>query len=300
MNKNDDVTHNEISTNLTYSPWCDYILQAVYHNWIKLFIYVGAGFGACWGLIEAVNFFFPNLKLNSGIVLGIVLAIIIVVAFLRIVYDYGNSVPLGLENEKKEVQKIAIVKKPFWEYALAYELLKKRIEEIDKKLDDLDNNRTFVRVTKSFALLEYIEWLSNRPTNLMRMVNTEKQLLVYDLSEALNKEKGKELDFKKLVKVIEQIENLYQQTYDFDIEAKQIKIPESFEFVHSIQYGWTSVIRNGVKQMLEFLHSVSLRKKDDFSEAEINIKFDTPPRIDEFCTEMDRLENELVAQAFFN
>lgn len=78
-------------------------------------------------------------------------------------------VPVGLENEPATIHVIARSKKHFWEYALAYELIRRRIEKTDQDLEDIINNRVHMKVKRSMDVENYIQWIQTRPDNLLRI-----------------------------------------------------------------------------------------------------------------------------------
>ncbi|MCK8120763.1 hypothetical protein [Pseudoalteromonas sp. 2CM32C] len=284
---------NEESRSLTYMPWHEHIKDFFLSQWKFLPIYWIAFFGIFWGLIEASSFFFPNSGLSNIYVLssGILLAFII--SFIRCVHAYRNSVPNGLENEPSIIHKIAFSKKHYWEYSLAYELVKSRIHGIDQKLEDVLSNRVHITVKRTMSVEQYADWLQTRPENLLRIVEVSKQLLIFDLIEAIHADEENEVDYHNLIRVVDLIKDAYGSAYRFEVEGREIKTPEDLEVIHEIQAGWASVIRDGFHQMLEILQSVAARRKGDFSPLDKIIVFEEPPRIDEFCDKLDKISCEL-------
>lgn len=285
---------NQSVRNLTYMPWIEHCRDFFVDQWKGLLLYTVALFGIFWGLIEAISFFYPNSQLNNGLVLIIVIVGCVVSSCVRCVYVYQNTIRKGLENESTKAQKVAFSQKPFWEYALAYELLKTRISKIDQELDDVLNNRIHIKVTKTMDAIQYIEWMKTRPENLLRLVDVSKQLLIFDLLESIHAGEDNNVDIYKLIRVVDLVKNAYKNAYEFEIEGREIKVPEGFCLVHEIQSGWASVIRDGFVQMLGLLLSVSKREKDDFSPLQETITFGSPPRMDEFLLEMER-----ISQSFY-
>lgn len=280
---------NATTGRLTNMRLDEHIVQLFLGHWKTYFVYNILGFGIFWGIIEAINFFYPNIGLNSRAVLYFVLLLCIFGATLHCVYDYRRAIPKGLENESPRTQMIARSKKQYWEYALVYELLSKRIEKIDQDLENILRQRVHVKVVKSLDVVEYVQWMQTRPENLIRIIATAKQLLVFDLIDAIHADEGEKKDFLKLLRVVNLVRDVYKSTYDFEVEGREIIVPDGFSLIHEIQFGWTSVIRDGFHQMLSILKSVSDREKGDFSTIEGTITFEEPRRIDEFNEELGRL-----------
>jgi len=293
MEDEEHNVRNEGSRSFTYMPWHEHVKDFFLSQW-KLFpIYWVGLFGIFWGLIEASSFFNPKFNLSKMYVLSTGLLVSFIASLIRCIQTYRNTVPGELANEPSKIQKIAFSKKHYWEYALAYELVKSRIHEIDLKLDDVISNRVHIKVTRTMCVEQYSDWLQTRPENLLRIVDVSKQLLIFDLIEAIHADDENEVDYRNLIRVVELIKDAYKSVYEFEVEGREIKIPEGLGVVHEIQAGWASVIRDGFHQMLDILHSVANRKKGDFSPLDKTIVFEKPPRIDEFCNELDKISHEV-------
>ncbi len=293
MESEEDITINKSTMNLTYMPWYEHVKDAVALNWKSFFIFSVVIYGVFWGITESISFFYPdsNLNNNSIILLGVLTSLF--VSLFRCIHDYNNFTPLGLENENRKIQKIAHIKKPFWEYALTFALLKRKLQNIDQKIDDVINNRIHIKITKSMDIVEYVHWLATRPENLLGMVRSAKQLLLFDLAYAFNTKNDDTMDLHNLVRVVDLIASLYHNTYEFEVERREIIIPEGFELIHDIQKEWVPPIRDAFKQMLDELNALSLRDMNDLGPIEVTLVFEELPRVDEYCTELERLEATL-------
>lgn len=293
MKSEETIVENRSNGNLTYTPWWEHILSFSGAYWRRFLLYVMACFGIVWGVIEAASFFYPSSNLDNLYALGAVFSLCIFGSIFRCISEYRNSVPKGLENESLIAQKIVRSKKPFWEFALAHELVRSRIEKIDIDLDDLLHQRVNVKIKRNMNIEDYINWLQMRPDNLSQLVNVSKQLFVFDLVNTISVKKGDDVDLKALIRVADLIKDLYRSVYDYEVEGRSIKIPEEFENLHSLQNEWIAVIPDAVSQLLKILESVSKRKKDDLSPVEATVTFDEPPKMDEFCEELDDLRARL-------
>jgi hypothetical protein len=291
MENEDDIVKNQGTRSLTYMPWYEHLKDFILSQWKTVLIYWVGLFGAFWGLIEASSFFYSELNLNNIYILSVCLSVGFLSALFRCIHIYQNTVPAGLEYESTTIHRIAFSKKYYWEYALAFELVKSRIEKIDRNLEDVICNRIHIKITKTMNIEQYIDWLQTRPNNLLQIVAVAKQLLIFDLIEAIHADETNEVDYPNLIRIVNLIRDLYQNAFDFEVEGREIKIPEGFEVVHEIQAGWASVIRDGFHQMLDILDSVATRKKGDFSPLDKTIVFEESPRIDEFGDELDRISS---------
>jgi hypothetical protein len=220
------------------------------------------------------------------------ITISLILGVAKSITAYLNGNPQGLEEDSKVTHRVVILKKPFWEYKLASLLLHDRLNKIDARLEGLLSGKASVQITKSLSLEEYISWLKLRPTNLLNMVTVAKNLLIFELSSSIGGEKTGSLEIRGLVKLSDQIKNLYEAAYLFEIEGKQIDIPEGFNVIHEIQSAWVVVIRDGINQMFEVLDQISKRTAKDVHPINANIVFEEPPRIKEFEEELERLSDQ--------
>ena len=289
MENDEDTVRNEGVRSLTYMTWNEHIQVFSQSQWESITICWAGLFVFFWGLIEALSFFYPTLSFSNFFVLFGGVFISFFGALFRGVNLYRKTVPEGLEQETSNVHKIAFSKKHYWEYALAYQLVKSRIQEIDQNLEDVVSNRIHIKVTKTMSVKQYSYWLETRPENLLRIVTVAKQLLIFDLIEAIHADESNEVDYHKLIRVTELIKDAYKSAYDFEVEGREIKIPKGFKVIHEIQAGWVSVVRDGYHQMLKVLQSVAIRDKGDFSSLKMTIVFDEPPRVEEFIKELDKI-----------
>lgn len=293
MEAEESIVENRSKGNLTYTSWWEHLLSFTKAYWKRFLFYALAFFGVVWGLIEAASFFFPGSHLDSSYALGAALSLCILGSLVRCSSEYRNAIPEGLENESLTAQSIVRSKKPFWEFALAHELVSSRIEKIDTDLDDLLNNRVSVKIQRNMNVEDYVDWLKMRPDNLCQLVDVSKQLFVFDLINTISVKEGDEVDLKALIRVADLIENIYRDVYEYEVEGRSIKIPEEFEHLHSLQNEWIAVIPDAFSQLLKILDSVAKRTKDDLSPVEATVTFAEPPKMDEFSQELDRLTARL-------
>lgn len=292
MNESETNVTNQTEKSFSYMAWHEHLKKAITSSWKIFFIFSLICFGVIWGLIEAANFFLPNMGLSNIFILYIGLFLSFIISFLRCIYSYYNIEFSFLKEESKRTHEIVRNKKQFWEYDLAYELLIHRISKIDQQLEDIANNRIHINIIKTLNHDRYMQWISTRPSNLLGMIKSASQLLILDLPNAIHNNNADEaLYVQNLIRITNLVRDLYVHAYNFEIEGREIKIPEEFELLHEIQLGWITVIRKGFNQMLTLLQSVAKRSKNNLNPIEGTIVFGELPRIQEFYNEMDRLQS---------
>lgn len=291
-NLDTDLISHTGSTNLSSVNFINHIIQYIQKQWIKFFLTYIAFLGGSFAIIEIIIYFFKIDLANKMIFIPLIF-ISFLFALIISVKSYINIVPIGLENESKIIRRIGHIKKLYWEYDLAYTLLAQNIKLTDQKFDEILNNQVFIKTKKSLSIVEYTQWLQNRPSNLIKMINVAKNLMINELFSCLISKKGEEVDINRLVQIIKLIQKLYEDAYNFEVEGKEYVVPEIFQQIHNIQSGWTEVIRDTIQQLLAILKEISTRKKDNEEPIIAEITFGELKRLKEFQSELAKIESHL-------
>lgn len=291
----DGIVSNNLVISTSYLRWYDHTVEYIKHFSRLVVIYFFAALLFLWGVLEASAFFFVDRGLNDVAVLIFGACASGVVGVTRTIQEYRSQVPEALERENSSAQDIAISKRPFWEYALARQLLLSRTEEIDKKLEHVLGGRTYVAARKQPDNEEYISWLKCRPENVLRLFEVTKQLLVFDLLPSISNERGKENYFVGLISTVSLVQDVYEKTLEFEIGGREIIPPDGFERIHEIQSGWATPIRDGIHQMLDALAEISERTPKDEGPMHSTLKFSFPESwSEEFSAELARIERDVL------
>lgn len=294
MDTENDIFANQGSGIIDYMAWYDHVKFFFISRSKELLIYFVASFGVFWGIIEAASFFYPpaNKLGNKNVLIGLVLFCVIG-SLGRCLYNYCNAVPVGLEGESSRGHAIARKKKMYWEFALACELIQNKIEAIDNRMNKILTMRVHTTIKKKLDTGAYIEWLEMRTPNILRMLDVCKNLYISDLFEKITAEKN-EIYVYQLLEVINLIEEHYRALQDYVTEGMEVMVPEGFESIHTIQFEWITVFQDGMSQLLELLHSISVRDKTNSSIIESTIKFKELPKIDEFRRECNKMKSRWI------
>lgn len=293
MNKLPNEIRNPFTTDIKYISIPEHAVLILKKKWRQFILTVLAVFGVAWTLVESGSFFL-KLDLSGKYYYSALGFISFISASVHVIFSYLRTAPIGLENQPFQLQRIAILKKPFWEYRFAYSLLKNKLSEIDKHLMGVLNGHVYIEISKKTKIREYIEWIQLRPTNLLNMVDIAKRLLVYELPTNLIVNNNSEISYDKLIACIERLKDLYEKACDYEIEGREIEPPEGFQEIHRLQSGWSKVIREAIKQSLEILDKISnFNKKKLNDPVEFTILFDEPEGTKEFEIELEKIAKSL-------
>ena len=290
MIENSDDIVKKGGLSIPYYRFNDLIKKIIQKEYKVFFISIIGLLGTLWLIIEVGSQYFPESFLSNKYVLYFVILISLILSVFNAIRRYFTSKIKGLEGEIKEIQKIALVRRPYWTFKMTSIILKKRLAYIDRKLDNVINNRKYIEVKKKLSLEEYIEWVNLRPEKFLTLIKILKQLLIVDLFDALNfKEDQDEKKFKQLTDTINLIENFYNDLYKFEVEEKEIMFPEIAKKLNSYQLSWVPMIRDNINQIINELDEIGNRKRKDKSPIKINLVLEGPENIDDFIKELEKL-----------
>ncbi len=298
MAESEDHVENALTSNIYYTSNLEHFIEIVKGYWRLTALVSLSVFGAIWTLFESSSYFLRT-DLSGPYIYGAIGLFSVISSFIYSWRKYLKETPNGLEKESLKIQKIARIKKPYWEYSLAHALLSEKLSALDERLNNVLEGKEFIKLTKKPKTTEYIEWVILRPINLEKMVEVAKKLLIFDLPSVLQASEEPGVSPTEILKCIERIEKIYQQTCEYEIEAREIEPPENFTKIHEILNGWSVVIRNAINQMINFLEKMSNLKETDISEPiEFQIVFEEPNGVKELEEELAKAEKNLPVSMF--
>lgn len=279
----------ESESTLTYLTVFEHVWLLTCQTWKMFIVFFFVSLGGVFSFLELFKFFQPQVNLGNIYTLSALIFISFIVSISRCIYSYRTAIPVGLEGESNHVHRIARDKKHFWEYALFYQLLNDRVSAIDQELNDILRGKVHVKVLRSLSDDEYVKWLQLRPENLLKIVEVAKRLLIIELGHTLSSSDDIEVDHKRLLRFSNLVSDLYRELYEYEIEGRQILVPDDFRLLHEIQSDWVASIRDGINQMITIVNGIASRDKNDRSPIKGTIIFEEPPRIEEFNSELQRV-----------
>ena len=291
LESDSDVVKSETKGSFSYKSFADHG-RDIFARWPSLLLTIFFVFGALWTIVESTSYFF---KINLDGWLSFVLALLLAItsAIGHSIYLYFRNCPAGLENESPVARRIAQIQRPKWEYRLARQILVDKLLVLDGELEDLLNERLYIPVQKQMSLPEYIEWAHLRPTNVLKMIEVAKKLLVFDFPATLTAQQNPATKPAEIVASVERIRRLYSDTVAFERARHSIVPPDALVKVHALQSGWTEPIRSGVQQMIKFLDVVIGLNEETDHTLEYTITFDAPPNVEACSIELNKIERSI-------
>ena len=258
----------------------------------SLFLASVTVFGVVWGTAQAA-IYFMGIDLRGWQFLAAAISVSLLAAVGWTLHLYLNDCPEGFEKESATAKRIAQIRRPLWEYRLARQLLEDRLRILDDALTDLIEGHVFVPIDKPLRLLDYADWTQGRLDSVRRMAEVALRLLIADFPAAMQSQEGREAQPVAILLVVNQIRSLYAETLDFERGNHAVAPPKALESLHRLQLGWTTPIRDGVQQVFRFLDQVLALDPRSHHRISFSITFGSPPNVEPFCRELDRLSGAL-------
>ena len=259
---------------------------------LPLLTFASASFGGLWSIYEA-SVSSLGLDANRPVAYAWILAIAAISSGVARLWAYVNTVPDGLEELLPHTRRIAHLQRPKWEFQFAKSVLAHLISPIDREWQDIRDGNVYVVASRPRDFRSYYEWLAGRPENCFRMLRVAKKTMLFEFPHALTSTEETPADPKRILDRIQTIVDLYRESVVFEKASLAIIPPDEMVIVHELQIGWAEPIRDGVHQLFEFLQNVCDVDPNTDSNLSFAITFDSPPNVDDYCAELDRVERLL-------
>lgn len=249
-----------------------------------------------WGVTEVMAQIVNNPVPLKDLVLP-VLAVSSIVITYKAYSKYRSYVPDLLRDESKIVQQIFWKQKCGWQFALARQMMRERIQEHESTLARIESGAEFIP-PKTIPSDGYLAWLNKRPETVIRLIRSVAIQCTSELPRCLAQASSEE-HLGEVKRRVLALVNLYEQAKDFEMECHQIVPPEAFANVHEMTYGWTEPIREGVQEFMRILEKLSsidvkMLKAGAVEPPSFSIMFEPPSNLDEFCKRLGETDSAQI------
>ena len=160
-------------------------------------------------------------------------------------FTYENIIDLADENEI--VKKIAVEKPEAWEFFLSSELLKSRLEEINKSYLELEKGLVFQKA-RHYSLVELIVWLGNSMADYLRLSNIFKKVFEEELTKAYGKP-GVAGNIFEIKAAINKIDSICKELLAWEYDLQGIVVPDELEEITKLMNGWTKHLIDEINKL---------------------------------------------------
>jgi len=246
-------------------------------------------FGVLWTFGEA-SIQFTGASPRGWLSYALLIAVSGIASVLWNGYLYFQRVPEGFDHVSTHAQRIAHLQRPLWEFHLAKALLSQKLAPFERELADMEAGRQFVVAENPESLQAYIRWADARNENLFTMLAVAEQLILNDFPAALQSTAQRPADPKKTLDAVETLARFYGETVAFERSSRAVVPSEDLNELHQLQLGWSESIRDGVRQLFQFLQQMCEYDPDGENRIKFEIVFDEPAKVSRYCEELDRLK----------
>lgn len=201
---------------------------------------------------------------------------------------FTYSTITDLQNESKEIKKIAIEKKDFWTYYLVAELVKDRMFEINSLFEDVQSGFVY-QPTISLNISLYLIFIKNKLNDIKSFVDVIEQLISTELKNAIEIKD----DQKKILSIkstIDKLTNACKNLLTWEIELSSTIPPTEMVNIPRYMKGWSKSV---VDKLVCFPNMVYERINHEYlkqnKDANLIIVFDNLPNIEKFNEEFKRV-----------
>jgi len=284
----DDYPIHRMLTHFNRWTLGEHVKAAGRRLWKRFLLTACLVFGGYWGIAEAFASSW-RIDLAGGLFFLVGAILSVVSAGAVVLRGYLSVCPEGLENESHTARRIALLRRPQWEFRLARCLLDEKLTALDDELAGLLAGRTLVPIERHIRVNDYGEWAMARIGTLKRTMHVATQLLIHDFPEAVRSTPDHVADPRAIVAVVDDLEQLYAQAVDFERSHHAVEPDDVMRTAHSLLRGWTEPIRDGIHQLEGFLDKLMAVDPHQDSRVQYEIVFKAPPNVKEFSMELDRV-----------
>ena len=194
--------------------------------------------------------------------------------------------PRTFANEPQHIAKIALDKGDRWEYFLACELMRDRIDRLDAKFGEL-NAGFVVRRTKFLAARDTMNFIQD----LLRDFTNVLEAAARVLSEQLTPAFGPPGNADKIKAACDNLYSLFLSLYEWELDVRFVRPHEAFEDIFPQMQGWTPEMLNEFRRIpVEF--DRILADAELSGQHSIQLVLNAPSNLDALTKIVERMSSD--------
>ncbi|VVT03109.1 hypothetical protein MARINON1_52440 [Marinobacter salarius] len=207
---------------------------------------------------------------------------VVIYASIRAYLDYSPEV---LREESEAARLIYRQQKCGWQAALSLQLLRDHINKLEYKVERILEGSQFIE-PEVIDSPRYLDWANDRIARLNLLVDNLTKICTASIPRAISKVDTEE-DLERLVDAIYNLVSVYRYLVDFEAEAKRCVPPSRAVYAHQKAENWTSSFRDGVRQFMGILKTISEVDKKELKKGTaklptLQITFGEPENVVEY------------------
>jgi len=207
---------------------------------------------------------------------------VVIYASIRAYLDYTPEV---LREESEAARLIYRQQKCGWQAALGLQILRDNINKLEYKIERIFEGSQFIE-PEVIDSPKYLEWATDRMARLNLLVDNLTTICTVSIPRAISRVDTEE-DLERLVDEVYNLVSVYRYFVDFEAEAKRCVPPRKAVYAHAMATNWTSSFRDGVRQFMDILKTISEVDKKELKKGtaklpSLEITFGEPKNVVEY------------------
>ncbi|MFH4968585.1 nucleotide-binding protein [Gaetbulibacter sp. M240] len=183
---------------------------------------------------------------------------------------------MDLEDENDIIKKIAVDKQGPWEFFLSSELLKSRMEEINRSYKELEMGLIFQKSEK-LREEDVFDWFSNSINDIQRLLTILKKIFEIELIKAFG-EPGVPGNIIEIKSAIDRIHSVCKELLSWEYNLQGIVPPEGISEAKELMKGWTKGIIDTINEFPDLIEDqLSPQNMEKSNTLNLTLKFHSVP-----------------------
>lgn len=203
--------------------------------------------------------------------------------------DFKYNSLKGFENESKIIKDILIEKKIAWEFRLAAELLRERLEDLQKAYEKLQNN-LYYKKSQSLDSKDYLKFMKDKFQDFSKLINIFIHTYNVELYESFGAT-GVAGNPNAIKVSVERIQEICSHLFQWEADIQAVSPPDDMEMIPVYVKGWTRVVFDKVIELPDLIYSKTTAEALKENENTVDLNFETSglPNNKEFSDLMEKL-----------
>lgn len=198
-------------------------------------------------------------------------------------------VPPAFASEPEHIARIATDRGDFWEFHLACELLRDRIERLTARFADLDGGFA-VRRTKFLRARDTIRFVQDLLNDFTLIVTSASKILSEQLTPAFGPS-GVPGDAIKIRSACDNLYSLFLSLYEWELDVRFIRVHDVFVDIFPLMSGWTNELLSEFRRIPQELDRL-LADTDLTGEHTITLTLSAPKTLSELSAKIEEMSND--------
>ena len=198
-------------------------------------------------------------------------------------------VPPAFASEPEHIARIAADRGDRWEFHLACELVRDRIERLTARFEDLDKGFA-VRRTKFLRARDTIGFVQDLLNDFILIIRSASRILSDQLTPAFGPP-GVPGDAAKIRAACDNLYSLFLSLYEWELDVRFVRVHEVFADIFPLMSGWTGELLNEFRRIPEEFDRL-LGDSDLAGQHTISLTISAPKSMPELTARIEEMTKD--------